>query len=129
MSEQENTPVAWQKQVRHKESGQLSWVDEDEYVSGWSYEETGETRALYAEPLRATSGGAGLTREDVILMARQAGLVSKDWVPDAEEDPVLQDLARFAELAVAAERKACAALCDNEGLFQTSALIRARGMQ
>jgi hypothetical protein len=47
-----------------------------------------------------------MTREDIIRMAREAGCV----------DPMvfLASYERFAALVAAAEREACAALCDAE---------------
>ena len=51
---------------------------------------------------------SGLNRDDVIRMAREAG-ISKPW----DQEPVRwETLERFATLVAAAEREACAALCD-----------------
>lgn len=36
-------------------------------------------------------------------------------------------LAAFGDVAIAREREACAKLCDDEGLHNTAAAIRARG--
>ena len=49
-----------------------------------------------------------MTRDDIIRMAREAGL-SNDFGKLGY--PYLPELERFAELVAAAEREACAALC------------------
>jgi hypothetical protein len=49
-----------------------------------------------------------MTREDIIRMARQAGLTG---VVEAE---VIENFEYFAALAAAAEREACAKVCDEE---------------
>ena len=93
-----------------------------------------------------------MTRDDIIKLAREAGLTERNrhseivvrhsngsWV-DVE-----QVLTRFARLVSAAEREACAALCDDiaqeeQGKFdrdysredtaeELAVLIRARGQQ
>ena len=49
-----------------------------------------------------------MTRDDIIRMAREVG-ISKPW----DQEPVKwETLERFASLVAAAEREACAALCD-----------------
>jgi len=49
-----------------------------------------------------------MTRDDIIRMAREAG-ISKPW----DQEPVKwETLEQFASLVAAAEREACAALCD-----------------
>jgi hypothetical protein len=49
-----------------------------------------------------------MNRDDIIRMAREAG-ISKPW----DQEPVKwETLERFANLVAAAEREACAALCD-----------------
>ena len=51
---------------------------------------------------------SGLSRDDVIRMAREAG-ISKPW----DQEPVKwETLERFANLVAAAEREACAKVCD-----------------
>ncbi len=64
-----------------------------------------------------------MTREDIIRMAKEAGLN-----PD---DLAAQFLERFAELVRADEREACAKVCDDlhPGLATKRAaeIIRARG--
>ena len=47
-----------------------------------------------------------MTRDDIIRMAREAGGV----------DATPEFLARFAALVAAAEREACANVCDKKGL-------------
>ena len=49
-----------------------------------------------------------MTRDDIIRMAREAG-ISKPW----DQEPVKwETLERFAALVAAAEREACAKVCD-----------------
>jgi hypothetical protein len=61
-----------------------------------------------------------MTREDIIRMAREAGVLS------GYESELFQ---RFAALVAAAEREECAKLCEQEGLLwgrRYAAAIRAR---
>jgi len=54
---------------------------------------------------------SGLSRDDIIRMAREAG-ISKPW----DQEPVKwETLERFANLVAAAEREACAKVCEAEG--------------
>ena len=54
---------------------------------------------------------SGLNRDDIIRMAREAG-ISKPW----DQEPVKwETLERFANLVAAAEREACAKVCEAEG--------------
>ena len=49
-----------------------------------------------------------MNRQDIIRMAREAG-ISKPW----DQEPVQwETLERFANLIAAAEREACAKVCD-----------------
>jgi cobalamin biosynthesis protein CbiG len=77
-----------------------------------------------------------MTREDIIRMAREAGLAS---IYSACDEPGVryayedwdEELERFAALVTAAEREACADICDQhasvEGIAQRCAeQIRAR---
>ena len=71
-----------------------------------------------------------MNRDDIIRMAREAGLqtdTSGVWVDDGYID---DQLARFAALVAAAEREACAKVCDkhwdDNGQHCANA-IRARG--
>jgi hypothetical protein len=73
-----------------------------------------------------------LNRDDIIRMAREAG-ISKPW----DQEPVKwETLERFAALVAAAEREACAKVCDQraeedtfEGGYANACAeaIRARG--
>jgi len=66
-----------------------------------------------------------MTRDDIIRIAREA---LGDW----DEDVWLfldDELERFAALVAAAEREACAELCDSHGDDYLGDLIRARGEQ
>lgn len=50
-----------------------------------------------------------MTRDDVIRMAWDAGV----WIPmGSEREKCVDTLQRFAGLVAAAEREACAAICD-----------------
>jgi hypothetical protein len=64
-----------------------------------------------------------MTRDDIIRMARECGLMMRD-------EPML-GVERFAALAydagVAAEREACAQLAETAEPYQCADLIRARG--
>ena len=85
-------------------------------------------RAALAEPVKAA-----MTRDDIIRMAREAGLAL--YVNDVTEEPYALTLERFAALVAAAEREACAKLCnelrDEDGFepygTECAAAIRARG--
>jgi hypothetical protein len=64
-----------------------------------------------------------MNKEDVILMAREADL--------NVHDPAIDLLQRFAAIVVAAEREACAKVCEQAGVegygtLAAAALIRAR---
>jgi hypothetical protein len=51
-----------------------------------------------------------MTKEDIIRMAREAGLLAEDeaWV-----SPHQASMERFAALVAAAERERCAQICDS----------------
>ena len=79
-----------------------------------------------------------MNREDVIRMAREVDLHErvKDGVGYVVRIPNLEKLERFAALVAAAEREACAKVCDdidaeNDGLDMLATVcaeaIRARG--
>ena len=51
-----------------------------------------------------------MDRQDIIRMAREAGFDPHDMSDDFTCD--LMDIERFAELVAAAEREACAKVCD-----------------
>jgi hypothetical protein len=78
-----------------------------------------------------------MDREDIIRMAREAGFyIDQDWI-----DHGLPGFERFAALVAAAEREACAKVCDavqkkneDDGAFMwearnCAAAIRARSEQ
>ena len=80
-----------------------------------------------------------MTRDDIIRMAREAGF-SEAWLSAGENPPHFEAPAviveRFFNLAVAAEREACAKVCesydDDSGAgeawaFRFAQFIRARG--
>jgi hypothetical protein len=85
---------------------------------------------------------SGLDRDDIIRMAREAGMregESGDWTAaDAvltyPECVYTENLEHFANLVAAAEREACAKLCEewlhgqwhNQGVM-AALMIRARG--
>ena len=67
-----------------------------------------------------------MNREDIIRMAREAGLVN--W----EATAYANELERFAALVASAEREACAKLCEENWRYTANAsemaeYIRARG--
>ena len=78
-----------------------------------------------------------MNREDIIRMAREAGI--EDWWDSGNEHrEVLQEhLERFAAIVASAEREACAKECDIQASFgndderfgarQCSYAIRSRG--
>ena len=70
-----------------------------------------------------------MTRDDIISMAREAGFGERD------SDLMQEELERFAALVAAAEREACANVCDDfehgnweymKGSILCAAAIRAR---
>ena len=77
-----------------------------------------------------------MTRDDIIRMARQAGIGQTGlWFRCVEEE-----LERFAELVAAAEREACAKVCEgndaawtetawNDACHTCAAAVRARGRE
>lgn len=72
-----------------------------------------------------------MDREDIIRMAREAGFDPHDMSDDFTCN--LMDIERFAALVAAAEREACAKVCDgmdHNGVMiaaDCAAAIRARG--
>ena len=84
-----------------------------------------------------------MTRDDIIRMAREAGLLVIETADGGEAvytwpHGITDELERFANLVAAAEREACAKVC--ESLFdmdddscneaeQCAAAIRARGQE
>ena len=73
-----------------------------------------------------------MTREQIVAMAREAELHCH--VKLTEHSLFIEDLEYFANLVAAAEREACARLCDEVGgrdsdthAWDAAAAIRARG--
>ena len=77
------------------------------------------------------AGQYTMSRDDIIKLALQCGV----WIPIAsgpEREQTIDRLQRLVGRAVAAEREACAALCDRFALLdmhpaECAAAIRARG--
>jgi hypothetical protein len=68
-----------------------------------------------------------MTKDDIIRMARETGVLS-----GFEGEP--DNLVRFAELVAAAEREACAKVCDDwltgrDDVYLIGKAIRARGQK
>lgn len=66
-----------------------------------------------------------MTRDDIIRMAREAGLVraGNNWTEPARWG--MTELERFAELVAAAEREACAKVCSDRAMHCESEAQRA----
>ena len=72
-----------------------------------------------------------MTPDEIIEMARQAGLVDADFEPNQWR---IHEYVTFAKLVAAKEREACAKVCeerwkDSPWLVEAAAAIRARGEQ
>jgi hypothetical protein len=87
-------------------------------------------------------------KEDIIRMAREAGLCDEDGRDD-NSIIITEHIKRFADLVAAAEREACAKLCETEmrdwyasqnksaqskimlytAVYDCAAAIRARGQE
>jgi len=67
-------------------------------------------------------------RDDIIRMAREVGIVFANHTAVGSEENLLQN---FAALVAAAEREACAKVCEQRGMVKGgevfAARIRARG--
>jgi hypothetical protein len=80
-----------------------------------------------------------MNRDDIIRMAREAGLVSNQFAYGGytafHTDWLAAKFERFADLVAAAEREACAKLCDgmdHDGVMvakHCADAIRARGKE
>jgi hypothetical protein len=72
-----------------------------------------------------------MTQEDIIKLAREAGMPPAEIVTDKPVVyPVPEALERFAALVAAAEREACAKMAEDGLIGHTIAkAIRARGEQ
>jgi hypothetical protein len=73
-----------------------------------------------------------MTQDDIMRMALEAGIRDSMEYPHMECDE--QSLERFAALVAAAEREACAKLCDDwpvgrDDVYSIGQAIRARGNQ
>jgi hypothetical protein len=72
-----------------------------------------------------------MTRDDIIRMAREAGMLAVSFnrtSGDTEFSAYTLELERFAALVAAAEREACADLCEGHyDTAQAARAIRARG--
>ena len=77
-----------------------------------------------------------MTKDDIIRMAREAGFLidthSQKYQPNcilSTHGLIDENLQRFANLAVAAEREACAAMFDDHNVWdeEVGERIRARG--
>jgi hypothetical protein len=77
----------------------------------------------------------GLNRDDIIRMAREAGFDFNLLGATFTSGYLDQHLERFAALVAAAEREACAKVCEAEGervdasWVSCAAAIRARGQE
>lgn len=61
-----------------------------------------------------------MTRDDIVRMAQEAGLIDFRDAYSAEHVSVLVDsLEPFAALVAAAEREACAKVCEDEARLRT----------
>jgi len=79
-----------------------------------------------------------MTRDDIIRMAKEAGICTGNSILLPAPDGQIEALDRFADLVAAAEREACAELCEemedrenpyerNVAVLDCAAAIRARG--
>ncbi len=56
-----------------------------------------------------------MTREDIIRMAKEAGICTGNSILLPAPDGQIEALDRFAALVAAQEREACAKVCETEG--------------
>jgi len=69
-----------------------------------------------------------MTRDDIIRMAREAGVITSLFVLDGKDSGYFYLFERFANLIAAAEREACAVIAFNAKTYIEAAnAIRARG--
>ena len=71
-----------------------------------------------------------MNRDDVIRMAREAGIPYDPWPDSAYNKNIERFAALVAAAAKAEEREACAKVCEEDGLLwgqRYAAAIRARG--
>lgn len=55
-----------------------------------------------------------MTRDEIINMARESGLVNASYVYDGTDEADWKDIERFAALVATAEREACAKVCEEQ---------------
>ena len=71
-----------------------------------------------------------MSRDDIIRMAREAGLCIDGEVAFSPNhngaDVDINDLQAFANLVAAAEREACAEACESDDWNVAAAMVRAR---
>jgi hypothetical protein len=70
-----------------------------------------------------------MTRDEIVLMAQEAAIMPPNWGATENQWRALHD---FAALVAAAEREACAKVCDDwpngrDDVYSIGAAIRARG--
>ena len=65
-----------------------------------------------------------MTKDDIIRMAREAGLHL--YVNDLTEEPYALVVERFAKLVAAAEREACAKVCEERGMVKGGEVFASR---
>jgi hypothetical protein len=81
-----------------------------------------------------------MNRDDIVRMAREAGFESNSLGMTYTSGSLSNLLERFASLVAAAEREACAKVCEeataawtqhlyNDGCMNCAAAIRARGKE
>lgn len=74
-----------------------------------------------------------MTRDDIIRMSKEAGICTGNSILLPAPDGQIEALDRFASLVAAAEREACAKVCeetrfpDSYTAIRCAAAIRARG--
>ena len=73
-----------------------------------------------------------MNREEIILMAREAGFGGGGFVMPTHAGHITHELERFADLVASAEREACAKVCDylwedDYSAYACAEAIRARG--
>lgn len=82
-------------------------------------------QTVVVERIPVETGDEQVTRNDIVLLARKADL----WITSDERWAAV---VRFAELVAAAERSACAKVCDDwptgrDDVYLIGKAIRARG--
>jgi hypothetical protein len=75
--------------------------------------------------------GEKMTRDDIIRMAQQSGLLGlkalpPNWYTNGFEPKHIEWLIEFAALVAAEEREACAEACESDDWNVAAAMVRAR---